>query len=648
MTKQLLDLFGFEYHIAPGEAEAECALLQREGLVDAVLSEDVDTLMFGCGLTLRNWTSEGSRGSKAPTHVSLYDAERTRAGKSGLDRQGMILVAMMSGGDYDTGGIPGCGIKIACEAARAGFGKSLCALQSSDAEGITNWRESLARELRTNESKHFKRKHAKLTIPEKFPDVNILKYYTNPAMSSQETVQTLKKNIRWDRDVDVVGLRRFVEEAFDWRFKTGAKCFIRGLAPSLMVLKLRTNRTGVDPIQSSTNDEDDAEGLVRAICGKRESFQTDGLEELRVKCIPLDVVGFDLDAEASDDGYVGGDADSDEDIPSSAVELSPSKRRQPSAYDPTIPENIWILGTYVRCGARTQVEAWEEALRQPKKSAATKAPSKRSKTKASQMAQRGSMDRFVKVTKSRLPPPPKVALKEGSPARRNIENTKLPLSSAKGIDDGHTRSNTIKSSSQNIGPDAVISETTQPKRSEAQISKEAHARSTEMISSPKQASPWESNRQNPWTLSRRCPEAVFSPQKVNRRLNFLPPDLKLHSGLVTLDDDDSLPELQLSSKGTSAQLPSVQRTPSPRATTRVVDILSSSPEIAPAHGVEASSSLRQVSQETLPSDVSRPSRLFALRESLEGAWKEVDEFEARTRAKVFRDVEIVDLSGRVT
>jgi len=55
LAKQLLKQFGYPIHLAPGEAEAECALLQREGIVDAVLSEDVDTLMFGSGITIRNW-----------------------------------------------------------------------------------------------------------------------------------------------------------------------------------------------------------------------------------------------------------------------------------------------------------------------------------------------------------------------------------------------------------------------------------------------------------------------------------------------------------------------------------------------------------------------------------------------------------------
>jgi len=33
----------------------------------------------------------------------------------GLDRDGMVLIAMMSGGDYLPAGVPGCGPKIAAE-----------------------------------------------------------------------------------------------------------------------------------------------------------------------------------------------------------------------------------------------------------------------------------------------------------------------------------------------------------------------------------------------------------------------------------------------------------------------------------------------------------------------------------------------------
>lgn len=38
---------------APGEAEAELAYLNRIGVIDAVLSDDVDTFLFGAKMVVR-------------------------------------------------------------------------------------------------------------------------------------------------------------------------------------------------------------------------------------------------------------------------------------------------------------------------------------------------------------------------------------------------------------------------------------------------------------------------------------------------------------------------------------------------------------------------------------------------------------------
>jgi len=50
LLKDTLDALGIPHHQALGEAEAECAALQKHGIVDAVWSEDSDTMMFGCRL----------------------------------------------------------------------------------------------------------------------------------------------------------------------------------------------------------------------------------------------------------------------------------------------------------------------------------------------------------------------------------------------------------------------------------------------------------------------------------------------------------------------------------------------------------------------------------------------------------------------
>ncbi|KAF4628541.1 hypothetical protein G7Y89_g9616 [Cudoniella acicularis] len=407
LTKQLLKLFGFTFHTAPGEAEAECALLQREGIVDAVLSEDVDTLMFGCGLTLRNWSSEGSRGNKSPTHVSVYDAVKTKLGKAGLDREGMVLVALMSGGDYITEGIPHCGIKIACQAARAGFGKTLCGLPRADVAGLEMWRNDLAKELATNESKFFKNKHKTLKIPENFPDREVLGYYTHPVVSSATKLAKIKEEISWDNEVNVPGLRLFVAEAFEWTNRTGARKFIRGLAPALLVHKLRsrTNRRDSeygDVILTAMNEME----LVRAIGGKRTHLSSDGIPELRVIYHPLDIVGLDLDEEHDDSGDYGRDGlapvndddqieeyKSDEDA---AKSMSPAKRG-PSWYDPTQPEKAWIPETIAKVGVPLKVEDYEESLRNPKKFVKAKAAANKAATKGGM--KKGAIEKFVTISK---------------------------------------------------------------------------------------------------------------------------------------------------------------------------------------------------------------------------------------------------------
>ena len=377
--------------------------------MDAVLSEDVDTLMFGCGRTFRNWSSEGSRGNKSPTHVSVYDAKATKEGRSGLDREGMVLIALMSGGDYITEGIPGCGIKVACEAARAGYGKSLCQIPRSDTSGIEAWRQNLTHELRTNESKHFRVKHKTLQIPFGFPNREVLGYYTHPVVSSASKIQKLKEEIAWDGEVDVQGLRLFVAEAFDWTHKTGAKKFIRGMAPAILNHKLRTrshrrDSEYGDAILTAMNEME----LVRAICGKRNHFSTDGIPELRVVYHPAEIMGIDLDAEEDDSGDYGRDGlapvnDDDQieeyvsdDGASRSRSTSPTKRPA-SMYDPTQPDKAWIPETIAKVGIPLKVEDYEESLRDPRKFIKAKAAAKKAATKGGMPT--GAMDRFVKITK---------------------------------------------------------------------------------------------------------------------------------------------------------------------------------------------------------------------------------------------------------
>ncbi|KAG9347233.1 hypothetical protein JZ751_004800 [Albula glossodonta] len=64
--RELLQLMGVPYIQAPGDGEALCAQLVKTGKVDAVASEDMDTMAFGSDLLLRQLNA-----SKDRSHVSV-------------------------------------------------------------------------------------------------------------------------------------------------------------------------------------------------------------------------------------------------------------------------------------------------------------------------------------------------------------------------------------------------------------------------------------------------------------------------------------------------------------------------------------------------------------------------------------------------
>lgn len=361
VSKKLIQQFRFPCHVAPGEAEAECAMLQMKGIVDAVMSQDVDAIMFGSTLTLRDWSAEGSRHNKTPTHVTVLDSPRIKS-KSGLDPDGMILVALLSGGDYDEAGVPGFGPGLACEIARAGFGTDLLELvRNQNEEGLQDWRSRLRYELENNESGYFKRKHKSLAIPENFPDRSILGYYMSPAVSAEQNLSNLERKWvdSWEDDIDVQVLRNYVADTFDWHYKAGAWKFVRVLAPVLLSDRLQRGR------------EDCNVHSEEQITEKRRHFDTGGVPELRMTFIPADVVGIDLDAEEDSPEYLDNLALREEtecartdEAGDGPLPASPSKTRKTSPWMPHLPEKTWIPEMIVSLGAPHHVERWHEIQRE--------------------------------------------------------------------------------------------------------------------------------------------------------------------------------------------------------------------------------------------------------------------------------------------
>jgi flap endonuclease-1 len=93
--QQLLDALGVPWLQAPGEAEAQCAALVRQGLAYGVASEDMDTLTFGAPVMLRHVTA--SEAKKLP--IAEYSLNDVLKGFQ-LTMEQFIDLCILLGCDY--------------------------------------------------------------------------------------------------------------------------------------------------------------------------------------------------------------------------------------------------------------------------------------------------------------------------------------------------------------------------------------------------------------------------------------------------------------------------------------------------------------------------------------------------------------------
>ena len=96
-VKKLLNLMGVSYiHLDMGEGEAIAAELCRIGYVDYVLTEDMDTLVYGCPKLIRNCIDKTM---KSPGIISVLYYEDVIKGLE-LNEEKFIKFSILCGCDY--------------------------------------------------------------------------------------------------------------------------------------------------------------------------------------------------------------------------------------------------------------------------------------------------------------------------------------------------------------------------------------------------------------------------------------------------------------------------------------------------------------------------------------------------------------------
>ncbi|XP_061207174.1 flap endonuclease GEN homolog 1 isoform X2 [Neopsephotus bourkii] len=91
---ELLECLGVPWVQAAGEAEAMCACLNEEGLVDGCITNDGDVFLYGAQTVYRNFAMN----AKDP-HLDCYTMSSIKE-KLGCDRESLIGLAILLGCDY--------------------------------------------------------------------------------------------------------------------------------------------------------------------------------------------------------------------------------------------------------------------------------------------------------------------------------------------------------------------------------------------------------------------------------------------------------------------------------------------------------------------------------------------------------------------
>lgn len=309
-------------------------------------------------------------------------------------------------------------------------------------EFLTSWRHELREELRTNSRGYLGRKNPSLakSVPETFPDIDVLLSYTHPITSESKGKGPESFNIDWEKEPDLGRVAGLCEMYFEWgikeiiikRFRTvlWPSAVLRILrravllddkktrslterknqadvlstprktrqdrpiaigTPSKMIarhfsaLQLGTPSTSHNPLDSDDDDSEN-ERLIVKIHSSRTHASTDGVLEYRLEIAPSQLVHL---CEAGVKGLrtaispvleSSDDAEDDSD-----GDKGKTKTKKPPP-DPQSHLRIWLPACMVRIVEPNLVEDFEETVRR-KEAKKTKKSTTKGKSDASSRGQ---------------------------------------------------------------------------------------------------------------------------------------------------------------------------------------------------------------------------------------------------------------------
>jgi hypothetical protein len=162
--------------------------------VDAVWSQDSDCLLFGCEFLIHDnrvakdpkaSNTTRAKGDTKKDNSTLKVVRGTEIQeKHGLTRDGLLLFAMLCGGDFNPGGLKNCGVGLAVRAVQDNMGQGLSLCRAQD--DCVGWRSGFSAWLGNQE------KSRDVQVPRNFPDIQVLAKYNTPTVHPDGELMTLR------------------------------------------------------------------------------------------------------------------------------------------------------------------------------------------------------------------------------------------------------------------------------------------------------------------------------------------------------------------------------------------------------------------------------------------------------------------------
>ncbi|CAN7996736.1 unnamed protein product [Ixodes hexagonus] len=172
--QELLRMFGLPFVVSPGEAEAQCAWLEEQGLTEGTVTDDSDVWLFGAHTVYRHLFASDRR----PSVYRLQDL----GAQLGLNRHKLVAFALLCGSDYTTG-VSGVGPITAMEVLSEFSGEDALQL-------LVNFRTWLerAKSEKVQPGSRTRSHLVRLTLEPGFPSAPVVKAYLEPSVdASRET-----------------------------------------------------------------------------------------------------------------------------------------------------------------------------------------------------------------------------------------------------------------------------------------------------------------------------------------------------------------------------------------------------------------------------------------------------------------------------